>query len=104
MKHWQMTCHCATCVVLLVGATAVCQPSPSLAAETVARMGAVNAPDSLNPFATWGSFWPTVFNYDFLVGVDAQRHEDRKGFAKEWSISADELTWTFKIWPGMKWS
>ncbi|ESX09793.1 ABC transporter [Mesorhizobium sp. LSJC255A00] len=58
----------------------------------------------MNPFATWGSFWPTVFSYDFLVGVDAQRHSDRKGFAKEWSVAADSLTWTFKIWPGMKWS
>ncbi|TGV81769.1 ABC transporter substrate-binding protein, partial [Mesorhizobium sp. M00.F.Ca.ET.149.01.1.1] len=28
----------------------------------------------------------------------------RKGFAKEWSVADDKLTWTFKIWPGMKWS
>ncbi|TGQ93220.1 ABC transporter, partial [Mesorhizobium sp. M1C.F.Ca.ET.204.01.1.1] len=61
-------------------------------------------PDTMNPFASYGSFWPLVFSYDCLVGMDAQRHEDRKGFAKEWSVADDKLTWTFKIWPGMKWS
>jgi peptide/nickel transport system substrate-binding protein len=72
--------------------------------DHLVRFGYVAAPDSLNPFATYGSFWPTSFNYDFLVGVDAQRFPDRKGFAKEWSVSSDGLTWRFKIWPGMKWS
>ncbi|MER9032842.1 ABC transporter substrate-binding protein, partial [Mesorhizobium sp. M0674] len=68
------------------------------------RVGTIVAPDSMNPFATWSSYYPTVYTYDFLVGVDAQRHSDRKGFAKEWSVADDKLTWTFKIWPGMKWS
>lgn len=72
--------------------------------DGIVRMGAIVAPDSLNPFATWGSFWPTVFTYDFLVAVDAQRHEDRRGFAKSWSVAEDGLTWTMKIWPGMQWS
>ncbi|ESZ60233.1 ABC transporter [Mesorhizobium sp. L103C119B0] len=45
-----------------------------------------------------------MFTYDFLVGVDAQRYDDRKGFAKEWSVADDSVTWTFKIWPGLKWS
>lgn len=72
--------------------------------ETVARIAAIAAPDTMNPFATWSSFWPTCFTYDLLVGVDAQRHDDRKGFAKEWSVADDKITWTFKIWPGMTWS
>ncbi|MER9594088.1 ABC transporter substrate-binding protein [Mesorhizobium sp. M0244] len=72
--------------------------------DGVVRVGAIAAPDTLNPFATWGSYWPTGYTYDFLVGVDAQRHPDRKGFAKEWTVADDQLTWTFKIWPGMKWS
>ncbi|WP_435053962.1 ABC transporter substrate-binding protein [Mesorhizobium australicum] len=58
----------------------------------------------MNPFATWGSFGCAVYTYDFLVGVDAQRHPDRIGFAKSWSVADDQLTWTFKISPGMKWS
>lgn len=76
----------------------------SSSCETVVRFAAITAPDSMNPFATWGSFWPTCFTYDFLVGVDAQRHDDRRGFASEWSVADDQVTWTFKIWPGMKWS
>ncbi|MCW0002283.1 ABC transporter substrate-binding protein [Pararhizobium sp. YC-54] len=72
--------------------------------DHIVRIASVAAPDTMNPFATWSSFWPLAFTYDFLVGVDAQRYSDRKGFAKEWSVADDNLTWTFKIWPGMKWS
>ncbi|WP_404926402.1 ABC transporter substrate-binding protein [Mesorhizobium sp. ORM16] len=72
--------------------------------DHVVRLGGIVAPDTMNPFATWSSYWPLVFTYDYLVCVDAQRHSDRKGFAKEWSVADDGLTWTFNIWPGMKWS
>ncbi|MQX88779.1 ABC transporter substrate-binding protein [Sinorhizobium meliloti] len=72
--------------------------------DQIVRVAGMAAPDTLNPFATWSSFWPTTFTYDFLVGVDAQRHPERLGFAKEWSVDDKELSWTFKIWPGMKWS
>ncbi|PBB24553.1 peptide ABC transporter substrate-binding protein [Mesorhizobium sp. WSM4307] len=72
--------------------------------DQIVRVAGLAAPDTMNPFATWSSFWPTTFTYDFLVGFDAQRHPDRLGFAKEWSIDDKELTWTFTIWPGMKWS
>lgn len=72
--------------------------------DQILRIGGATSPDTLNPFATWGGFWPQTFTYDSLVGVDAQRHSDRKGFAKEWSVGDDGLTWTFKIWPGLKWS
>ncbi|MGX9576397.1 ABC transporter substrate-binding protein [Mesorhizobium sp. f-mel] len=72
--------------------------------DHIVRIGAIGAPDTMNPFASWSNFWPLVFTYDFLVGVDPQRHEDRKGFAKSWSVADDNVTWTFKIWPGMKWS
>ncbi|MDW9776376.1 ABC transporter [Sinorhizobium meliloti] len=73
--------------------------------DQIVRVAGIAAPDTMNPFATWSSFWPTTFTYDFLVGFDAQRHHpDRPGFAKEWSVDDEELTWTFKIWPRMKWS
>ncbi|RWG80893.1 MAG: peptide ABC transporter substrate-binding protein [Mesorhizobium sp.] len=72
--------------------------------DHIVRVASMSAPDSMNPFATWSSFVPIVYTYDFLVGVDAQRHSDRKGLAKSWSVAEDSLTWTFKIWPGMKWS
>ncbi|MER9637928.1 ABC transporter substrate-binding protein [Mesorhizobium sp. M0228] len=72
--------------------------------DHIVRIAATASPDTLNPFATWGSFWPTAFSYDFLVAVDAQRHADRQGFAKAWSVADDNVTWTFKMWPDMKWS
>jgi peptide/nickel transport system substrate-binding protein len=93
---------------ILIGSTApLLMHSAALASscgDNIVRVAGILAPDTMNPFATWSSFWPTTFTYDFLVGVDAQRHPDRLGFAKEWSVDDKELTWTFKIWPGMKWS
>ncbi|MDX1122504.1 ABC transporter [Sinorhizobium medicae] len=92
---------------ILIGSTApLLMSSTALAScgDHVAQIAGILAPDTMNPFATWSSFWPTTFTYDFLVGVDAQRHSDRKGFAEEWSVAEDSLTWTFKIWTGMKWS
>lgn len=72
--------------------------------DGIVRIGAIFSPDTLNPFASWSNFWPLAFTYDWLVAVDAQRHDDRKGFAESWSVAEDNLTWTFKIWPNMKWS
>ncbi|WP_373414995.1 ABC transporter substrate-binding protein [Ensifer aridi] len=72
--------------------------------DNIIRLAGVVVPDTMNPFASWANFWPLVFNYDWLVSIDAQRHTDRKGFAKEWSVADDNVTWTFKIWPGLKWS
>ena len=44
-----------------------------------------------------------TLNYDTLVGF-GQDVEPVPGFAESWTRSADGLTWTFKIRPGMKWS
>jgi len=93
--------------MLVASASAWAINSKALASscgDQVVRIAGIFSPDTLNPFATWNSYWPMCFTYDCLVGVDAQRHSDRKGFAKEWSVSADNVTWTFKIWPGLKWS
>ncbi|WP_352780695.1 ABC transporter substrate-binding protein [Mesorhizobium sp. M0571] len=68
------------------------------------RLATTNSPDMMNPFGTWSSFGPLVKTYDSLAGVDAQRYPDRTDFAKEWSVAKDSLTWTFKIWRGMRWS
>ncbi|WP_247377692.1 ABC transporter substrate-binding protein [Bradyrhizobium sp. 173] len=72
--------------------------------DHIVRLGGVVAPRTLNPFASWTAFYPLVYTYDWLVSPEAIEHPDRKGFAKEWSVADDGLTWTFKIWPGMKWS
>ncbi|MER9275504.1 ABC transporter substrate-binding protein [Mesorhizobium sp. M0643] len=106
MEKWQVSRRAALKTMLAGSAAPFFMRSTAFAASCsdFVRVGAIVAPDTMNPFATWASFYPTVFTYDFLVNVDAQRHSDRKGFAKEWSVADDQLTWTFKIWPGMKWS
>ncbi|TIN31905.1 MAG: ABC transporter substrate-binding protein [Mesorhizobium sp.] len=108
MNKWPLSRRALMKAMLLGTAAPWAMWSKGFAASScgdhIVRIGGIVAPDTLNPFATWSSYWPTFFSYDTLVGVDAQRHSDRKGFAKEWSVSDDKLTWTFKIWPGMKWS
>jgi peptide/nickel transport system substrate-binding protein len=71
----------------------------------VLKVGTLQDMTSLNP---WNAnlvidYEAFQLNYDLLVGFG----NDLKpvpGFAESWSPSADGLTWTFKIRPGMKWS
>ncbi|TIQ17051.1 MAG: ABC transporter substrate-binding protein [Mesorhizobium sp.] len=108
MDKWELSRRTALKAMLLGTAMPWSMSSRALASSScedhVVRIGAIAAPDTMSPFASWSNFWPLAFTYDWLVGVDAQRHEDRKGFAKSWSVADDNVTWTFKIWPGMKWS
>ncbi|MER9770138.1 ABC transporter substrate-binding protein [Mesorhizobium sp. M0189] len=107
MYKWPLNRRAVVKAMLLGSAAPWVVHSKAIASscgDHIVRIAALFAPDSLNPFATWSSAWPTFFTYDTLVGVDAQRHSDRKGFAKQWSVADDKLTWTFKIWPNMKWS
>ncbi|MER9178581.1 ABC transporter substrate-binding protein [Mesorhizobium sp. M0955] len=107
MNKWSLSRRTLVKTLLAGSATHFGINSRALASscdDHIVRLGGIAAPDTLNPFATWSSWWPLAFTYDFLVGSDALRYPDRKGFAKEWSVADDQLTWTFKIWPGMKWS
>lgn len=108
LKHHAAPKRLAGLAALLAAVAGLLAPglvTPAYGAQpSILRIGQVAAPDSLNPFATYAAFFPQTWIYDQLVGVDAQRHRDRLGFAKSWSVSSDGLTWTFKIWPNMKWS
>ncbi|RUY13384.1 MAG: ABC transporter substrate-binding protein [Mesorhizobium sp.] len=107
MKEWSLNRRAVVKALLLGSAAPWVMNSRAFASscdDHIVRLAGIYAPDTMNPFATWSSFRPFVYTYDFLVNVDAQRHPDRKGFAKEWFVADDNLTWTFKIWPGMKWS
>ncbi|NNH33484.1 ABC transporter substrate-binding protein [Rhizobium sp. SEMIA 4085] len=107
MNKWSLSRRSMVKTMLVASGSAWAINSRAFASpcgDHVVRIAGIVSPDTMNPFATWSSYWPTIFTYDFLVGVDAQRHSDRKGFAKEWSVAKDNVTWTFKIWPGMKWS
>ncbi|MER9896060.1 ABC transporter substrate-binding protein [Mesorhizobium sp. M0119] len=107
MNNWLLTRRTVAKAMLLGSAAPWIMNSKAFASscsDHIVRVGGIFAPDTMNPFASWSSIWTISMTYDVLVGVDAQRHDDRKGFAKEWSVADDKLTWTFKIWPGMKWS
>ncbi|RVC75211.1 ABC transporter substrate-binding protein [Mesorhizobium sp. M2A.F.Ca.ET.046.02.1.1] len=107
MNQWILSRRTAVKALLAGSAAHFVMNSRAFASscdDHIVRLGGVTAPDTMNPFASWNVFWPLVFTYDWLVCVDAQRHPDRKGFAKEWSIADDKLTWIFEIWPGMSWS
>jgi peptide/nickel transport system substrate-binding protein len=88
-------------------ALAVLLPAASARAATplVLRIGQVDDLDSLNPFETALELGYEVFtlNYDLLVNF-GQNNEPVPGFADSWTQSADQLTWTFHIRDGMKWS
>ncbi len=88
----------------LAGAAAA--SSPSAAPDKVTyRVGVLEYVDSLNPFIGYTGVDYTVYhlNYDSLVGFEPQKLQPRPEYAESWSSSADGLTWTFKIRPGMKW-
>ncbi|MER8804839.1 ABC transporter substrate-binding protein [Mesorhizobium sp. M0998] len=107
MNNWSLNRRALMKTMMLASAAPLVVGSRAFASscdDHIVRLGGAIAPDTLNPFASWNSFWPWVFTYDWLVGLDARRYPDRKGFAKEWSVADDNVTWTFKIWPSMKWS
>lgn len=59
----------------------------------------------LNPFSSIlvVDFEVFTLNYDLLLNF-GQDLEPVDGFADDWSVSDDRLTWTFHIRDGMKWS
>ncbi|RWK11059.1 ABC transporter substrate-binding protein [Mesorhizobium sp.] len=108
MVEWSLSRRTALKTILAGSAAPWILRSKAFAASScddhIVRIGAVVAPDTLSPFSSYSNWYPLIYTYDVLVGVDAQRHADRKGFAKEWSVADDNVTWTFKMWPGLKWS
>jgi len=95
------------CAALLLvvpsGAIAGASSSPAPAA-TVLRLGTTQDLDSLNPFAGYTSIAYEVYhlNYDMLTG-NAPDGGVRPEIADSWEMSADGLTWTFRIHPGIRW-
>ncbi|MGH2513866.1 MAG: ABC transporter substrate-binding protein, partial [Candidatus Limnocylindrales bacterium] len=89
----------------LVLATLVPAVSVRAADPLVLRVGEVDDLDSLNPFETALELGYEVFtlNYDLLVNFGAN-NEPVPGFADSWTEAPDQLSWTFHIRDGMKWS
>ncbi|MCS7479647.1 ABC transporter substrate-binding protein [Umezawaea endophytica] len=70
------------------------------------RVAIVQQIDSLNPFlaAYQASTEVGRLMYDYLTAYDAKDQRPVEGVAKSWEKSADNLTWTFTVPDGKKWS
>ncbi|PRY34757.1 peptide/nickel transport system substrate-binding protein [Umezawaea tangerina] len=70
------------------------------------RVAIIQQVDSLNPFlATYqASTEVGRLMYDYLTAYDAKDQRPVEGVAKSWEKSADNLTWTFTVPDGKKWS
>jgi peptide/nickel transport system substrate-binding protein len=69
-------------------------------------VGIINDVDSLNPFigilAESYEVWAVM--YDQLVGYSQKDFSPVPQLAESWQVSDDELTWSYKIRQGVKWS
>ncbi len=91
---------------LSAAAAASTSPTPSGGPDKVIlRIGWTREPDNLNPFVGVSASCYEIWHlqYDLLNGYDAATLMPKSEFAESWSHSADGLTWTFKIRPGMTW-
>ena len=90
---------------LIVSAVLPRASASAAAGDLILRAGTDQNVQVLNPFesVTVADFEVFTLNYDLLVNF-GPNIEPVPGFAESWTQSADGLTWTFKIRPGMKWS
>jgi len=107
MRRFVLAIIVATLLIGLAGgvARAATSASPSPGGDKVIlRVGSLQPVDNLNPFAgvTVAAYEMFHLNYDMLTGY-APDGSVRPEIADSWETSADGLTWTFKIHPGMKW-
>ncbi len=100
------------------GASSSSSPAASSAASAAAdsgkityRVGWTREPDNLSPFVgyTAPSFSVWYLTYDSLVGYDPStlspmKGENSTGLATDWTVSDDDLEWTFTIRKTAKWS
>ncbi|NWG18750.1 MAG: ABC transporter substrate-binding protein [Chloroflexi bacterium] len=92
------------------GATAAPEPTaPPASGQTpatggVLRVARTAAPDSLNPGAAYlaEAFDLFVLVYDTLITTDLL-NQPQPQLAKEWSVSDDQRSWTFKLHEGAMW-
>ncbi len=107
MRRFAVAIIAATLLIGLAAgvARAATSASPSPSGEKIIlRIGTLQDIDSLNPFAgvTVAAYEMFHLNYDMLTGY-APNGDVRPEIADSWETSADGLTWTFKIHPGITW-
>ena len=104
-------CGCDARRVESASPAASASGSAAGAGKVVFKVGWTRQPDNLNPFIGFESpaFEMWYLTYDSLVGYDPatlspMKGENSTGLATDWSVSADGLTWTFKLRHNAKWS
>jgi peptide/nickel transport system substrate-binding protein len=94
---------CALLAVPLGARPAGAAVAPHRSVLTVAVSQTV---DSLSPFLAERRITTEIHRliYDFLTDYAAKDASPVGGLAQSWSVSADKLTWTYHLRPGMTWS
>ncbi len=108
---------CALLTSAYVGgsaASAAPTPTPTPTAKKVApvrtattfTVGVLQDVDSANPFTgvTAAAYEMFQLQYDFLTAYAEKDFTTTTRLATSWKPSADGLTWTYKLRPGLKWS
>lgn len=92
------------------GATEAAQ-APAAKAERgnqtkLLRVGVTQEVDSLNPFISITRTGTDILRtaFDFLTVYNQKEQKPIGSLAESWETSEDQLTWTFKIREGLKWS
>jgi peptide/nickel transport system substrate-binding protein len=96
----------AVALVALPLAPAVLAQNAQAQQPVTLRVAIIQQVDSLNPFlATYqASTEVGRLMYDYLTAYDVKNQQPVEALAKSWEQSPDNLTWTFTIPDGKKWS
>lgn len=94
-------------VTVVLAALVVCLwATTANAAAKVLRIGWEQAPQTLNPYVDLDSedFVVWAINWEALVGYSPRDLAPVPGLAREWSVSPDRKTITFRLVQGARWS
>jgi oligopeptide transport system substrate-binding protein len=91
---------------LLTGCTRSETPVSSGTRDGILYRGNSTEPESLDPHLVRGAVeWTIVGSlFEGLVAADPRTLEPRPAAAESWTISADGLTYTFRLRPDLQWS
>ncbi|MGK9170336.1 peptide ABC transporter substrate-binding protein [Inquilinus limosus] len=95
----------AVALALCLAVSATAALTGPAAAETVLNRGFGSAPSTLDPQLNTGARENYIVAdlFEALLVLDPQGNP-QPGAAEKWETSADGLTWTFHLRPGLKWS
>ncbi|MGP4082252.1 ABC transporter substrate-binding protein [Pseudalkalibacillus sp. R45] len=92
------------CILILSTITLYSMPKGKAAETDTIKIGWTSEPDSISPFIAYSISSTEIFKlvYDPLVGFNDDV-EPVGRLAKDWKVSNDNLTWTFKLEENVKW-